>query len=150
MRFKSTLICLALLGGLAASAAQAQKLDVKPGLWEVTMPALPKPVQVCYTAEVLNGGFTQTQSPPGLQCKNDIKQVSPRVLTVHTVCTGNMAMEGDIRVEATSREAMVMHSKSVMTVSGKKQNAEITANYKWLKADCGNVKPFDPKHPFQQ
>lgn len=143
-------VWLPVLCCLAASAAQAQKLDVKPGLWEAKMSPMQTTVQVCYTAELLNGGFAQIQNPPGAQCKNDIKQVSPKVMTAHTVCTGTMAIEADTRVEITSREAMVMTSKSVMTINGKKQNTEVTGNYKWLRADCGNVKPFDPKKPFQQ
>ncbi|HBL26392.1 MAG TPA: hypothetical protein DD490_06110 [Acidobacteria bacterium] len=140
------LAALALL--LSAGSARAQKLNVKPGLWEARVSGMSTPTQVCYTAEVLDHGFSQIQNPPGLKCKNEIKQSTPRLIVAHTACTGNMTVEGDTRLEITSSESMVMVSDMVMGTGGGKQKVQATVNYKWLRADCGKVKPFDPQNPF--
>ena len=103
---------------------------------------------MCYTAEVLDRGFSQIQNPPGFQCKNEIKQSTPRLIVAHTACTGNMTIEGDTRLEITSSEAMMLVSDMVMGTGAKMQTVKATVSYKWLGADCGKVKPFDPQNPF--
>lgn len=131
---------------LLAASVSAQKIDVKPGLWEITS-AEPKNVQqACYTAELLNGGISQFPSPPGMTCKNDVVQETPRVVVTRTVCTGSMAIEGETRMEIASREAMSMQSTSVMTIGGNKQTIKASATYRWISANCGNVKPLDPRN----
>ena len=140
-----SLFVLSLVLAAHAQPVSAQKLDVKPGLWEVSM-AQPKSVtQVCYTADVLSGGITQFTAPPGLDCKSDVVQETPRVVVTRTVCTGAMSMEGETRMDIASREAMTMQSTAVMSMGGSKQTIKASATYKWLGADCGNVRPFDPK-----
>jgi len=36
-----------------------------------------------------------------------------------------------------------------MNLGGSKQTVKAAASYKWLRADCGAVKPFDPKDPLK-
>ena len=36
-----------------------------------------------------------------------------------------------------------------MNLEGSKQTVKTAAGYKWLRADCGAVKPFDPKDPLK-
>jgi len=129
----------------APSAAYAQRLDVKPGLWEITLAGADTVTQVCYTADVLNGDLSQIPTAPGLQCKNELEQSTATLVVARTVCTGTMAIEGETRVEVVNPETMSMHSTSVMNFGGNKQTVETVANYKWLRTDCGEVKPFDPK-----
>lgn len=147
--FARTAVGLAIALAATAAPAFAQKLAVKPGLWEVTM-AEPRMVsQVCYTSDLLNGGASQFAMPPGMACKLDVVQSTPRLIVTRTVCTSPMAMEGETRMDIVSPEAMTMQSTAVMTMGGRTQTVKSSASYKWLKADCGNVKPFDPKKPVQ-
>jgi hypothetical protein len=138
---------LAIVVTLPAAPALAQKLAVKPGLWEVSM-AEPKVVtQVCYTSEVLNGGASQFAMPPGMTCTFDVVQSTPRLIVTKSACTSPMAMQGETRMEVVSPESMTMQSTATMTMGGRTQTVKSSASYKWLKADCGSVKPFDPKNP---
>ncbi|HLS54772.1 MAG TPA: DUF3617 family protein [Zeimonas sp.] len=132
-----------------ATSAWAQKLDVKPGLWEITM-AEPKSVmQACYTKEVLDSGFSQVPAPPGMQCRNEVRQATSRLLVTRTTCTGSMTIEGETRVEVSGPEAMAMQSSSILDLGGRKQTVKAAASYRWLRADCGTVKPFDPGKALQ-
>jgi hypothetical protein len=137
-----------LLAGLVAvpGASHAQGLDVKPGLWEIKMTGTQIVQKVCYTAEFLKQDFSKVPTPPGLQCKHEIKQANARLVISHTVCTGNFSLDGETRMEATNKETMVMVSKSKLNMGGKMQETNVTASYKWLGADCGKVKPFDLKN----
>jgi hypothetical protein len=125
----------------------AQALDVKPGLWEVTVAGTDSVTKVCYTADVLNSDMSQIPPTPGIQCKNEIEQSTGKLVVTRTVCTGTMSIDGETRVEVVDPEAMSMHSTSVMNLGGNKQTLDVVANYKWLRTDCGEVKPFDPKNP---
>jgi hypothetical protein len=148
-RRETSTIAVAVLLVCVGAPVSAQKLDVKPGLWEITMTE-PKSVQrVCYTAEVLNANLSQMPMPPGISCKNDIVQATSKLVVTHTVCTGPMAIEGETRLATASAEAMSMESTSVMTMGGTKQTVKASAAYKWLGANCGDVKPFDPKKLFK-
>ncbi len=142
-----TTAALVIVAAAPAVPALAQKLAVKPGLWEVSM-AEPKMVtQVCYTSEVLNGGVSQFAMPPGMDCKMDVVQATARLIVTKMACTSPMVMEGETRMDIVSPEAMTMQSTAVMTMGGNRQTVKSSASYKWLKADCGAVKPFDPKNP---
>lgn len=132
-----------------ATSAWAQKLDVKPGLWEITMAEPRSVMQACYTKEVLDSGFSKVPAPPGMACSNEVRQATSRLLVTHTACTGSMAIEGETRVEVSSPEAMSMQSTSVMDLGGRRQTVKAAATYRWLRADCGTVEPFDPAKALQ-
>jgi hypothetical protein len=140
------LVLLAVLALASTPPLSAQKLEVKPGLWEVSMDQPKTVTQVCYTREVLNGGLSQFAMPPGMSCKSEVVQATSRLVVTRTVCTSPMAMDGETRMDIASPEAMTMQSTMVMTMGGSKQTVKSVASYKWLKADCGSVKPFDPKN----
>jgi len=129
--------------------SRAQTPNVKPGLWQVTLPETNTVMQVCYTAAVLSGGLFDSQVPLGLKCRNEVKEQSARSIVTRTVCTGDVALEGETRVETPNSETMTMRATSVMNMGGSKQTVTTAASYKWLRADCGAVKPFDPKDPLK-
>jgi hypothetical protein len=132
------------------SAPSAWALDVKTGLWEITTEGAGNPQRACYTKELLNGAFSDVKMPAGIECRNEIKESSATRAVTHTVCTGTMNMEGDTRVEVQSPESMTMASTSTLSVAGQKQTMSASARYRWIQADCGDVKPIDPKNVFKR
>lgn len=148
-RMISVVLPALLVAGVAS--VWAAQLNVKPGLWEVTMPDNPQSqMQVCYTQEYLDSAaLSPGLEMPGVQCQNEVIESTSQVVVVRSVCTGSMPIEGETRIEMVSPEAMSMHSKSLLDVGGDKQAVETTANYRWVAADCGNVEPFDPQNPLK-
>ena len=138
---------LALL--MSSGAGQAQTLAVKPGLWEITLDGAPSPSPVCYTVEALKAGLSQVSVPPGLSCRNEIKMAGAKSMLTRTVCAGNVSLEGETRIDILSPESMNMVSGSMLIVDGRKQSRQSTGTYRWLRADCGKVKPQDPALPLQ-
>ena len=139
-------------GGLALAAWGAASsgwaaLDVKTGLWEITTEGMDGVQRACITRELLEADLSQMPMPPGVKCKMDITASDPRFTTSHTVCTGTFAIEGDTRVDVLSREAMTMKSTSVMNVAGNKQELAVSARYRWLGSDCGDVRPMNLSQP---
>jgi hypothetical protein len=127
-------------------SASAWALDVKAGLWQITMDGIPEAQKVCYTRELLDSDVKDMSAldlPEGVTCKNEIKEQSAKLTVTHTVCSGPFAIEGDNRIEVQSPESMLMTSTSVMKIAGQQQSIETSARYTWLSADCGDVKPFD-------
>jgi hypothetical protein len=139
-------VALAVGPGLVVGA-EAQKLEVEPGLWEYRIGDAEKASQVCYTAEVLQGGLGQFALPPGLECSFEVKEATAKRVVTHAVCHGSIAMEGITTIEILDRKAMSMVSDSTVTFGGQQQKIEAKSSFKWLAADCGDVAPFDPKNP---
>lgn len=124
-------------------------LDVKAGLWEMTIagPGEGTSMKACLTREVLDADFSDLQMPEGVECVNEIREETPKYTISHTVCTGTFAIEGDTRVDVLSPESMSMHSTSVMNFGGQPQTIETNVQYQWLSSDCGEVKPVDLNAP---
>jgi len=127
------------------SSAPVIALDVKPGLWEMTIEGSGEgtTMKACLTREVLDADFSDLQMPEGVECVNEIREETPKYTISHTVCTGAFAIEGDTRVDVLSSESMSMHSTSVMNFGGQPQTIETTVQYKWLSGDCGDVAPVE-------
>jgi len=142
-------IVLAASGGIFLLAllatAPASALDVKAGLWEISLDGSEAVHKACMTRELLDADFSDLKMPTGVECTNDISQKTSKLLVTHTVCTGNFTIEGDTRLEVLSPEAMSLQSASVMSVGDQKREISTNANYKWLSDDCGDVKPIDLK-----
>jgi hypothetical protein len=54
-----SVIIVAVAPFIPVAAASGQKLDVKPGLWTITVVGTDSVTQVCYTADVLTGDMSQ-------------------------------------------------------------------------------------------
>jgi hypothetical protein len=122
--------------------APAWALDVKPGLWEITIEGLPEVQKACLTRELLDADISNLQMPEGVECTNEITEETSNFTTTHTECTGSLSMTGDTRVDVLSPESMTMQSTSVMNFGGGEQTLESSAQYKWLSDDCGDVAPM--------
>ena len=132
--------------------SSAWALDVKSGLWEITVEGLADTQQACLTRELLDidlSDMSNMKMPEGVKCTNEIKEQNSTLMVSHTVCTGTFAIEGDTRVEVLSPESMLMKSTSVMNFGGHKQSISSSAQYKWLSSDCGDVKPMDLQKPLE-
>jgi hypothetical protein len=124
-------------------AAPAWALDVKPGLWEITVEGLAEAQQACLTQELLDADISDMQMPEGVECQNEIKEETAKLTISHTVCTGAFAIEGDTRIDVLSPESMTMQSASVMNLGGGEQTITTSAQYRWLSSDCGDVVPVE-------
>lgn len=127
------------------ASAPVAALDVKAGLWEMTIagPGEGTSMKACLTREVLDADFSDLQMPEGVECVHEIREETPKYTISHTVCTGAFAIEGDTRVDVLSSESMSMHSTSVMNFGGNPQTIETKVQYQWLSSDCGDVKPVE-------
>jgi hypothetical protein len=146
MRHHEPIRCIAIVLAVWLGPASAWALDVKAGLWQITMDGIPEAQKVCYTRELLDSDFNDMSAldlPDGVTCKNEIKEQTAKLTVTHTVCSGPFAIEGDTRIDVQSPESMLMTSTSVMKIAGQQQSIETSARYTWLSADCGDVKPFD-------
>lgn len=133
---------------LAASlgSAYSWSLDVKAGLWQISLEGMPEVQKACFTRELLDADLTDLSAlkmPESVQCKNEVREQNPRFTVTHTVCTGPFSIEGDSRIDVHSPESMSLTSTSVMKFSGQEQTIKSNAQYKWLSSDCGDVKPVD-------
>jgi hypothetical protein len=130
---------------LLTPAPAVAALDVKPGLWEMTIAGSGEGtnMKACLTRELLDADFSEIQMPEGVECINEIREETPKYTISHTVCTGAFAIEGDTRIDVLSSESMSMHSTSVMNFGGQPQSIETNIQYTWLSSDCGDVKPVD-------
>jgi hypothetical protein len=144
-------------GGVLLAAllgtAPVYALDVKPGLWEISMDTA-EPSKACFTQEFLDTDISDMKMPEGVECTNEYKEKSSKLVIAHAVCTGTLgagtiAIEGETRLEVLSAESMTMQSNSVMNFGGQQQPVSTSAQYKWLSSDCGDVKPIDLKNAFK-
>ena len=146
MRHHERIRCIAVVLTVWLGPVSAWALDVKAGLWQITMDGIPEAQKVCYTRELLDTDLTDMSAldlPEGVTCKNEITEQNAKLMVTHTVCSGPFAIEGDTRIDVQSPESMLMTSTSVMKIAGQQQSVKTSARYSWLSSDCGDVKPFD-------
>jgi len=124
-------------------SAPAFALDVKSGLWEISLEGSEVVHKACMTREILDADISDLKLPTGVECTNDTREKTSKLLVTHTSCTGNFTIEGDTRVEVLSPGEMSMQSTSVMKIGDQQRQVSTSAHYKWLSDDCGEVKPID-------
>jgi hypothetical protein len=162
------LIAITLAAGAAGSvAAQSPELNVKLGLWEMTMnfdmPGAPPgmdtskmtPEQIAQVQAMMRGramapstvktcmtkeklaDHKYTSDRAGQTCKQTVTKSTATALDVTQVCTGTQATTSDMHIEALSPTSIKIVNK--MT-SGRGGPMTATINGKWIGADCGDVK----------
>jgi hypothetical protein len=127
-------------------SAYTWALDVKAGLWQISIEGIPEVQNACFTREQLDADLTDLSAlplPEGVSCKNEIREQNPGSTVTHTVCSGPFAVEGDSRIDVQSSESMSLTSTSVMRIAGQQHTVKSSAQYAWLSSDCGDVKPID-------
>jgi uncharacterized protein DUF3617 len=149
--------------------AQAPALDLKMGLWEVTMntdiagqmPAIDaskmtpeqqarieamrqalvgaKVTKTCITKEKLNRSNFLTNDQPE-DCKKTIATNTRTTLDMSLVCTGAQSGTRQIHLEAPSSTNINGTVKSSTTQQGRNMTVNFAMAGKWLGADCGDIK----------
>jgi hypothetical protein len=96
--------------------------------------------KVCYSQKILERGALSDQ----FGCKTDFSTRSATSWKWHSNCP-ELGYQGDGEASFSDSENFVMKSSGVSTMDGKTKASNFTRTGKWLGADCGDVKPIDPK-----
>lgn len=99
------------------------------------------PTRVCYTKESLDRSAWANQAT---DCKADFSSRSGRSWKWHTSCPKS-GYEADGEADFLDTENYTVKSTSVSKMNDKLRNSSTTITAKWVGADCGDVKPFEPK-----
>lgn len=156
-----------LAGATLPLAAQKSPLNVKPGLWEMTVQldmagALPgvdtskmppeqkAKIEALMAAQtnkphVVKSCVTQeeldkyqlNEAHKESSCKTTVTKSSPTLVEMTQTCTGPAAGTREARIEAPTTTVMKMVSK---VTSGRGAGTTINMSGKWLGADCGDEK----------
>ncbi len=167
---RSIAIAAAVAACSAALLAQTPALDIKVGLWEMTMTTkvggdMPTLDMSKLTSEQRTrmqeamkqfmGTHTTTHksciTKADLQkgaflgddqpnCKTTVVKNTSTVLDAHQTCTGDDASTNNLHFEAASPTTVTGTVKSTNTSDGKTMNVEGTIAARWLGAECGDVK----------
>jgi hypothetical protein len=133
---------------LAATApALAQKVNVKPGLWDARPEGAANPVKVCFSREVLGDARVFMAAFMGPDCTIEVKEATPKLVVTRTVCKSPVAVEDVTRIETPDPGTMARRSRGIITSGGKRQEVTDAADFKWVRADCGDVKPLGAGAP---
>jgi hypothetical protein len=97
--------------------------------------------QVCYTAESLERAEWANQESG---CKTDFTSRTATSWKWHSTCP-KYSYVGDGEAIFSDRENYTVKSTSVSKISDKARNSRMTITGKWLGADCGDLKPLNPK-----
>lgn len=96
--------------------------------------------QVCFTREMLdNPGVPADRS----DCKVTNQSRSGNTIRVAYACP-NPPTSGESVVTVAGPEAYTSKTTVRTTVDGKAQTMTVESTGRWLKADCGNIKPVVP------
>jgi len=93
-------------------------------------------MQMCFTKEMVERNDVPMQDG----CKVTQNQRSGKTQKFAFSCS-NPPSSGEGQVTYESPEAYTSHMTVKTTVAGKAETTTMDASGKWLKADCGNVKP---------
>jgi len=167
LRIDLSLLAVALAGSM--TAAHAQTLDVKPGLWETTsttdtggMPSMdlskvpaeqrarmeaamkarmgkPTTNRSCMTKEKLEKGF-QDQKDADSSCKRTMVVNTRSVQEIKFECENPRKTSGTLHFEALSRESVKGTVKIVSTDGTRSMNINSSIEAKWLGDNCGDTK----------
>jgi hypothetical protein len=94
-------------------------------------------MQVCMTKEMAE----RNDMPMQEGCRTTKSQRSGKNMTFAFTCS-NPPSSGEGQVSFPSPESYTSHMKLRTTAQGRTETTTMDATGKWLKADCGNVRPI--------
>lgn len=97
-------------------------------------------VQVCMTKEMAE----RNDMPMQEGCRMTKNQRSGKTMNFAFTCS-NPPSSGEGQVSFASPESYTSHMKVRTTTQGRTDTTTMDATGRWLKADCGNVKPMGRK-----
>ena len=96
--------------------------------------------RVCLSKESLDAGRWQNSA----NCKTDFGSRSASAWKWHSVCPQtDTTIDGE--AVFASPESYTVRTATTRTFRGDTKVTRTTLQAKWLGADCGDLKPFDPK-----
>jgi len=96
--------------------------------------------RVCFTKDSLDAGRWQNST----RCKTDYGARSNALWKWHSVCTEPASVIDGEAVFANA-ENYTVNTSTTSTFRGEARTSHMTIRAKWVGADCGDLKPFDPK-----
>ena len=169
MHFKRVCASVAVVCVLAPGAALAA--HGKVGLWTITStmqmsnapkmppevaemmkkrgikvpePGQPYTSQMCMTAEQVNADKPPRMTNRDMDCDTKILNQSASSITSEVVCHGAMEGVGHSQINWTGTEHYSGSYNFKGTMHGQPNQVSTTYKGDWVKADCGDVRPFAP------
>jgi len=155
------------LGALALTvlaAAPAFAKQGKAGLWNVTstteialppetvaamkkagqsLPAAqPVTVQMCMSQAEVDSDRPPHPDPAATGCDTKVVKRTANAMTASMVCKGNMKGTGTIQVTYDGNERYSGFYSFKGSTGGRATDVTTRFRGQWVKADCGNVKPY--------
>ncbi len=95
--------------------------------------------KICFTRESMDPARWGNAA----NCKTDYGARSNRSWKWHSVCSQpEMTIDGEAIFK--NAESYSVNTSTTMTMRGETKTSQRTVQAKWLGADCGDLKPFDP------
>lgn len=139
-------VCGAAAVAFMALPGSALASHGKAGLWEtmVTPEGAPKgfSTKICMTQADVNNDKPQMPTQPNNPCKVTSSKVVGQTYSAETACSGQMVGTSHFEITYDKPEHYAGHSVFNGTVGGQKFSSNTKFEGKWLKADCGDVKPM--------
>ena len=98
-------------------------------------------MKICVTRELLDQGKWQNEQGT---CKTDYSSRSGSSWKWHTSCSEPVA-ETDGEAIFAGPENYTVKTVTKMIIQGEPKTSRMTLNSKWMGADCGDVKPINPR-----
>lgn len=97
--------------------------------------------RICLSKESLDAGRWQTRAT---SCKTEYSTRSAAAWKWHSACT-QPESTSDGEAIFTNAENYSVSTTSTHTFRGEPKTTQMTIRAKWIAADCGDLKPVDPK-----
>lgn len=95
----------------------------------------------CVTQDEIAKGFGEMDQMGHGKCTQNVTTSSATLREGTFACTGAQSSSGNYRFEARSPEAVVANWDMTMSGGGNTMKMKSAMQGKWLRADCGSVKP---------
>lgn len=123
-----------------AQRKQMEEAMAKQGM-KMTAGAGGMAMQICMTKEMAEG--TPVQMDPKSDCKVTSQSRSGNTTKMAYACS-NPPSSGEGTFTSNGPEAYTSRMVTKTTHQGKAETLTMEGSGKWLKADCGNIKPMQP------
>ena len=126
-------MCAALLAAawLACPAVARSQVDVRPGLWEVSITGIGERKQtICLTPEMVRDmrNLTQRQDPAS-DCRPSQEKVSGNTRSFVVSCTRPVRYQANITVTVSGADRFAMQQDFTTEINGRSQSGSLFMHY---------------------